>query len=441
MLKTKPAKAKAPKSKKSKTEPVKEIDPPVAPPEEPANVTSSNDQPPELQTETRSESTSKTTGNQTWTMTADQSRTYRSELLQAIARQDGGVISLADLAAWGAQQSVGWHPEVMDLADAESLIDIFDDRILLVGAGWQFVLKVREDKAAAAAARQQEIINAHTEYAKGEQALLIRRQAAAREIDEVKGILNSKKLALQSVEDEIAAYIAQGPQLKAITGAKQESLFDLPGVMPKPDQSGIAAEWRKLLPGVENDRVIVYDASKAEDILPSLEEVVSAIISPLVFEANRRAIDDFIVVQVCGHPHIVSACWTDQHTHEGRANVIRLYSMAEWADLFANQLGAAVVGHDATDEGRDKRQREGAWCGLVVYVNNKPYVVGPQSHAHHIVYLGPAATAAPQETITETVDFFDGKAAAAGDNDEPEDVVLPSEEPAIAPAEDPNAVH
>lgn len=427
MPKTKPA--KAPKAKKSKTVPEKEIEVQSTPIEEQAPVEPSTEQPPEPQAETRSESTSETTGNQTWTLTADQSRTYRSELLQAIARGPGGVFALSDLAAWGAQQSVGWHPEVMGMAIEEGLVSELAGTIELRNPGWQFVFKVREEKAAAAAARQQEIINAHTEYAKGEQVLLIRRQAAAREIDEVKGILNSKKLALQVVEDEIAAYITQGPQLKTTTGAKQESLFDLPGVMPKPDQSGIAAEWRKLLPGVENDRVIVYDASKAEDILPSLEEVVSAIISPLVFEANRRAIDDFIVVQVCGHPHIVSACWTDQHTHEGRANVIRLYFMAEWADLFANQLGAAVVGHDATDEGRDKRQREGAWCGLVVYVNNKPYVVGPQSHAHHIVYLGPAATAAPQEATTETVDFFDAKAKAAGDNDEPEDVVLVEESP------------
>lgn len=379
------------------------------------------------------------TGSQTWVLTAQQAEKYRTDLLLFVASKgERGVVQVDTLAAWGAQQSVGWHPEVFHKLEEDQLLTRDIDQIKLTVDGCLRVMAIRDQAAAELLAQERAINEAHAEYAKGEQVLLLERDTAKREIEEVRGILNAKKLALESVEDRIAAYMKQGPQIKATTGAKQQSLLDLPEVKAAgAKQSGIAAGWRDMLPGVENDRVIVSEGD--EEDLPTQQQVLDAIVLPIVFEADNRVLGLEKTVMVAGHRCLVSACWRDTATHESRANLLRLFTHAEWYDLFAKDLGPAVEGHDATDEGRDKRQREGAWCGLVVRIDNEPLVVGPQSHALHIVHNGPAAAKAKEPAAEDA--GHDGKAAAAGEGREPELVVVDGldQEGAGAPAEPPAA--
>lgn len=346
-----------------------------------------------------------------WSLTADQAKSYRVGVLMAHAEGEDGEMTDVSLEAWGAQQSLGWHPEMREVLISEHLLVQEPGQTVLTAAGWKRVMTLRTEAHELVIARKDCELAAHREYALGEQQLLKVIDAKAAAVDSAKGSLNLAKEALKQAHDNLAAHCAGGPQANGV----QQSLLNVPGVMPAAAKDGgpLASDWKKMLPGVEPDRVVVYDG--ADKGMPEQQQVLDAVLLPIVFDGDKRVIDTEKALKIFDHPCIVTACWHDPVLHESRANLTRLYTVKEWVSRFAQTLGQAVEGQDQTEDAKRQRQTEGAWCGLQIRVGNKTMVVGPQSQALHIVHPAPVVPNEPDEP------GHDGKAAAAGDVPEAND--------------------
>lgn len=341
-----------------------------------------------------------------FTLTADQSVSYRTTILLAHAEGDDGEMTTDALAAWGAQQPLGWHPEIRDVLIGEKLLFQEEGQTVLTSGGWKRVMAIRDEASAIQLAAKDAELVAHREYANGEKNLLSVIAARKSGVEAARGSLNTAKELLKEAQDELTAYCAQGPQMRV--NGSQTTIFQVPGVGKHEDrETGMRPpDWKQMLPGVETDRVVVFQPDKD---MPTQEEVLFAKLQPLVFEGDKRVIDASLVVQIFHHPALVTACWHDPVLHESRANLTRLYTVKQWQAQFAKDLGQPVEGQDQTDDAKRQRQTEGAWCGLIVLAGNKKMVVGPQSQAMHIVHSAQIERQDPGAPI------HDGKAAAAGD--------------------------
>lgn len=232
-----------------------------------------------------------------------------------------------------------------------------------------------------------------------EQHLLSQRDSALAAIEGAKARVQAEKQGLAEVEEEIAALLKEPmpmpvrfehtPIGQAIEEAKAE---------PAPP---VATPWVDLLPAVTPEQVRVVDASAGEE-LPTVDAVCSSLLAYQAMQGEKRSLKQF--VQVYGTPWIVTHLWRDEATGACRANVVRLLTKDEYQQSYEAQFGRAVQDFDQSDEAKAQRQVGGEWCGLVVKVGRKVYVVGPQKDALHLAYLPPEPSAAPAEPTPDAVD-------------------------------------
>ncbi len=251
-----------------------------------------------------------------------------------------------------------------------------------------------------------------------EQALLARRDSALAAIEGAKARVLSYKGELAEAEEEIAALLKEpipmGFEQTPIGQAIAEAAQSAPAAPAPPEVQA----WESLLPPVQPEAVKLLDAA-AGDELPTVDALCGALLAPQAMQGEKRTIKQS--VHVYGTPWIVSHLWKDEATGACRANVLRLYTKDEWSQSCEAQFGRAVQDFDQSDEAKAQRQTGGEWCGLVVKVSRKVYVVGPQKDALHLAYLPPEPAA---ETIT---DEQHARALAAADAGETGDDDLPGE--------------
>jgi hypothetical protein len=219
-----------------------------------------------------------------------------------------------------------------------------------------------------------------------EQHLLSQRDSALAAIEGAKARVQSCKGELAEVEEEIAALLKEPmpmtfeatPIGQAIAAAEGEASA---AAAPPP-----VPAWESILPAVSPDAVKLLDDA-AGDELPTVDALCGALLAPQAMMGGKRVIKQS--VQVYGTPWVVSHLWKDEATGACRANVIRLYTKDEYQQTHEAKYGRAVGDFDQSDEAKAQRQIGGEWCGLVVKVGRKVYVVGPQADALHLAYCPP----------------------------------------------------
>ncbi len=239
-------------------------------------------------------------------------------------------------------------------------------------------------------AQKDEELRAFRNRREEEMALLGQRDGALHAIEGAKSRLASEKQGLAEIEEQIAALLRQ----------PMPTPF---GETPVGEAAAAAAAegtppWESILPKVTPDQIRILDGAGEE--LPGIDALIANVLDPEQMKGEKRAIKGTCAVY--GTPWLVSHLWKDEASGAVLANVLRLYSKDEWAQTCEATYGRAVDGLDQTDEAREQRQTGGEWCGLVVKVGRKTWVVGPQRDALHLAYAPPvaepvSAPAAPAE--------------------------------------------
>lgn len=211
---------------------------------------------------------------------------------------------------------------------------------------------------------------AFREHRAQEQDLLSQRNGALHGIEAAKSALGGKKRELSEIEEKIAALLQSSPTPWEETPIGKSLTPPL-------------ASWDRVLPKVTPDQVRVLDKNAGAE-LPSLDLLCQALVVEHEFQGEKRSISR--TVEVYGTPWIVTHLWRDEATGAARANVIRLYTKDEWAQLYEADYGRHVDGFDQNGEAKSARQQGGTWCGLVVKVGRLVFVVGPQRDALHLVF-------------------------------------------------------
>lgn len=249
-----------------------------------------------------------------------------------------------------------------------------------------------------------------------EQSLLAQRDSALAAIEGAKARVQSCKGELAEVEEEIAALLKSPvpmafeatPIGRVIAEAEQEEDDDEEPTEPAAPEPPPVPAWESLLPAVGPDAVKLLDAA-AGDELPTVDALCGALLAPQAMMGGKRVLKQS--VQVYGTPWIVTHLWKDEASGACRANVVRLYTKDEWQQSCEAKFGRAVGDFDQSDEAKAQRQAGGEWCGLVVKVSRKVYVVGPQADALHLAYCPPE----PAQAVAETI-----QPAAEGTQEQPE---------------------
>lgn len=249
-----------------------------------------------------------------------------------------------------------------------------------------------------------------------EQGLLAQRDSALAAIEGAKARVQSCKGELAEVEEEIAALLKSPvpmafeatPIGQAIAEAEQEDDEDDEPAAPAAPEPPPVPAWESLLPAVSPEAVKLLDAA-AGDELPTVDALCGALLAPQAMMGGKRVLKQS--VQVYGTPWIVTHLWKDEASGACRANVVRLYTKDEWQQSCEAKFGRAVGDFDQSDEAKAQRQTGGEWCGLVVKVGRKVYVVGPQADALHLAYCPPEPAQAAAETA---------QPAAEGTQEQPE---------------------
>lgn len=225
-----------------------------------------------------------------------------------------------------------------------------------------------------------------------EQALLAERDSAISSIESAKNAKASAQKDLAEAEAKIAALLKSPPpqafESTPIGQAIAEASQGAPAVPPP-------TPWESILPAVPADSVRLLDAS-AGDELPTVDALCGALLAPQAMMGGKRVVKQS--VQVYGTPWIVTHLWKDEASGACRANVVRLYTKDEYQQTHEAKYGRAVGDFDQSDEAKAQRQVGGEWCGLVVKVSRKVYVVGPQADALHLAYCPPEPAQEAAET-------------------------------------------
>lgn len=243
-----------------------------------------------------------------------------------------------------------------------------------------------------------------------EQHLLSERDSALAAIEGAKARVAAEKKGLAEVEEEIAALLKEPmpmPMRFEHTPIGQV-IAEAATALAAPEPPPVPA-WESLLPAVGPESVKLLDAAAGEE-LPTVDALCGALLAPQAMMGGKRATKQ--AVQVYGTPWIVTHLWKDEATGACRANVVRLYTKDEYQQTHEAKYGRAVGDFDQSDEAKAQRQVGGEWCGLVVKVGRKVYVVGPQADALHLAYLPPEPTPAA----------VDAPADEPGSDDAPQDV-------------------
>jgi hypothetical protein len=222
---------------------------------------------------------------------------------------------------------------------------------------------------------------------KKEEQLISRRNSCLYGIEEAKNSLASKKKALAEVEEEIAALLQQDtkpwsetPIGKDVSKAKEEATAPAPEKAP--EKAPEAPEWQSVLPPVDPSAVRVINDTK-EGELPNLDAILNGLITDQEMQGEKRSTKKAITCY--GSLWLVTQVWSGQDGSV-RANVVGLFTKDEWNQIFTEEYGRPVDDFDQSPEAKDQRQKGGKWCGLVVKVGKKVYVVGPQKSAMQLVH-------------------------------------------------------
>lgn len=214
-------------------------------------------------------------------------------------------------------------------------------------------------------------LKAHLDRREKEQNLLAKRNACLHAIEGAKARLGAEKKGLAEIEEQIAALLASSPTPWSDTPI---------GRSLKEEET---PEWNKILPPVDPGSVrVLGEASGFE--LPTIDLICQSIITDQEMQGEKRTITK--TVGCYGTPWIVTAIWKQEQTGALRANVVPLHTKEEWQQIYEEKYGRHVEDFDQSDEAKDQRQRGGKWCGLVVKVGRKVFVVGPQTGAMHLVH-------------------------------------------------------
>lgn len=219
-----------------------------------------------------------------------------------------------------------------------------------------------------------------------EQSLLAERDSAISSIESAKNAKASAQKDLAEVEAKIAALLKSPvPQAFDQTPIGRVISEAQAGTEPVPPVLG----WTKVLPEVpaESVRLLVG----VGDELPTVDAILGAELAPQAMEGEKRALKAAQTVTCYGTPWLVTKLWQDEEMGALRANVVPLLTKDEWQQGHEEKYGRAVADFDQSDEAKDQRQRGGLWCGLVVKVGRKAFVVGPQEQAMHLAYDPPEA--------------------------------------------------
>jgi hypothetical protein len=233
-----------------------------------------------------------------------------------------------------------------------------------------------------------------TERREKEQHLLSQRDSALAAIEGAKARVQSCKGELAEVEEEIAALLKEPMPMTFEATPIGQAIAAAEGEASAAAEAPPVPAWESILPAVSPDAVKLLDDA-AGDELPTVDALCGALLAPQAMMGGKRVVKQS--VQVYGTPWIVTHLWKDEATGACRANVVRLYTKDEYQQTHEAKYGRAVGDFDQSDEAKAQRQVGGEWCGLVVKVGRKVYVVGPQADALHLAYLPPE----PAETITD----------------------------------------
>ena len=215
-----------------------------------------------------------------------------------------------------------------------------------------------------------------------EQSLLAERDSAISSIESAKNAKASAQKDLAEAEAKIAALL-KSPLPQAFEQTPIGRAISEAQATPAPPVLG----WTKVLPEVpaESVRLLVGIG----DELPTVDAILGAELAPQAMEGEKRALKAAQTVTCYGTPWLVTKLWQDEEMGALRANVVPLLSKDEWQQGHEEKYGRAVADFDQNDESKGLRTRGGTWCGLVVKVGRKAFVVGPQERAMHLAYDPP----------------------------------------------------
>lgn len=242
----------------------------------------------------------------------------------------------------------------------------------------------REAKLERELAQVKAQLRAFEERREKEADLLSQRDAALASIEAAKNRVAAHKQELAEVEEHIASLLRE-PMPKPF---EETPIGKAIAAASDPAQPGA---WESMLPAVAPESVRLLTAA-AGDELPTVDAICAAILPAQAMEGENRKIKSTQTVQVYGTPWIVTAIWKDESTGSMRANVVRLYTKDEWAQLHEAMFGRCVPDFDQSEDAGEQRKQGGPWCGLVVKVGRAVFVVGPQKDALHLVYDAPTIT-------------------------------------------------
>lgn len=211
------------------------------------------------------------------------------------------------------------------------------------------------------------------DYRRKEMELLASRNAAIHSIEGAKNRLAAEKKGLAEIEEKIASLIASGPDGQLDLRDQLKEDVDVDGVE-------FHSPWEDSLPAVPAESVRMLGTVE----LPTIDQIMSNLLPVEVMQGEKRQIKG--TVDVYGTPWIVTAIWQDEATGALRANVVRLYTKEEWSQNCEAEFGRFVEDFDQNEDAKALRMKGGEWCGLVVKVGRKVFVVGPQQHALHLVH-------------------------------------------------------
>lgn len=222
-----------------------------------------------------------------------------------------------------------------------------------------------------------------------EQHLLAKRDSNLHSIESAKNQMAAYKKELAETEAEIAALLRQPLPQSFDETPVGRMISEAQAAQPP------VLGWTSVLPEVppESVRLLVGMG----DELPTVDAILAAELAPQAMEGEKRALKANQAVTCYGMPWLVTKLWRDDASGALRANVVQLLTKDEWQQSAEEKYGRPVADFDQSDEAKDQRQRGGPWCGLVVKVGRKSYVVGPQERAMHLAYDPPAADDAPTD--------------------------------------------
>lgn len=333
-------------------------------------------------------------------LTALQIKNATALILLYHADHPEGEAEPAKLVEFSKRKLAGWWPDLLaDLIKAGLLVEEAD-KTVLSSSGWKRVVDLRQEMNAVELERVTTALTAHQRYAQLQNEIQKEIDAAESGVEEARGLVRNRKETLAEKHKKMSAFIA---------GGVQTTIIDKGGKIAAPAENKgalVVAGWEAHMKPVREGQTII-----ADNKLPKLKVVRAAVVQPIVFNGGKKKIAKEQVLTVFETPMLATAIHDDAALNETRVNLVRLYSTDEWTQIKSEKYGHFVAEYDKNDETKETRQKGGPWCGLMIHAGNKPWIVGDQDEALHVIFK----TEEKKPAKAADVIPFDAKAAAAGD--------------------------